>query len=216
MPTEPHRGKIPLVHFAVEPHDAQVGNAIHRLPGHEALSGKHGLLDDHAVHRGSERHRFADLARFLDLTDLVRRDLPVQESAPGGLEQIIGALDGLRGAGGQIAIEPSGEEQLLLGGNHHRRIQVEQRLSHTDRLPGEIDMQLVDPAIHAGGDRLEHGLVVCHDAHRPHDAVQRSEDDRGVGDADPSGCFRGEHHGTRTIGGWGRGVIVGGRFGGGR
>ena len=189
---DPHVGQVALEHLALDPDGREVGDAEERVARHDPLPLLHQLLQHDAGDRRAERHRAARLAGPLYLLDRLRRHVPVPQAASRRFGEARGATLRIHGPCRHLPAEPPGQQQLLLGGDEHGRVEIHQRLAPTHRLPGEVDMQSLDPPVHLESHRGQPGLVAGHLCHGPYRAAEGRAGDFREGDADAPGVGWGE------------------------
>ena len=172
---EPDCRQVQLKHLSLQPDDAEVGDLVERLPRHDPLPLEHRLLDHHPIHRRAQGDVLPDLAGALESLHLGRGDVPVEQAPAGGFQEVLGPAHRVRRSARHVVPKPLGENELLGGGYHHRRVDAEQGITAPHCLAGKVHVQPIHQPVDQRGDGLDPGLVVGHEPDRPDTARKRSQ-----------------------------------------
>ncbi len=205
------RREVLLEHVPLQPDYPQVGDPVERLAFHDPLALQDRLLDDHAADWRTQGDRARDEAALLDPANLLLRNLPPTQALSGRRDEAPRAGLCIGRSTGHIALEPPGKQEFLRGGHHHRRVDTEQRFPGADLLAGEVHVEPVDPALHAGCHRRKPGLVIGDLRHDADAALQHAACHRRKGDTDATLVPGIEMHRARALPDWCGAMLVSGR-----
>ena len=149
-----------FVHVGDDPDGGEIGDGVEVHVGGDALFRVNIALDDEAGGGGFESEIFQRLAGALHLLDLGGRDVPELEALAGGGDEIVGAHgDLVQGVVLHLRFGFEREQVLVLRGERLGTVDGEERLAFGDELAGEIDVELIDPAVELGVDLGDLRLV---------------------------------------------------------
>ena len=146
--------QIRFVGIEHHPHLGKIGDGINRRAGIDIHAFGGIAADHHSADRRIDRQMVGGGSPLLDLTDLTIGQSPQTQLLPRRLQGIANQ----RTAPGAGATQ--GLQQLLLGGNQLRTVEIHQMIILPHRRAGIIDEHIVDPSRHPGRNIFQAGFVV--------------------------------------------------------
>jgi hypothetical protein len=140
--------------MGLHPDARQVRHGIDRRPGAREAPFHRVPVRDHAPEGRTEQNGLADFPGLLDGPDFGLAHVEKRETTPGRVQHSPASF------AGTSAVVPQSAQIFLLGRHQLRREEFEQRGVLLHHLAGEIDMELLEPAVHLGADLGGAGLVV--------------------------------------------------------
>ena len=160
--------EVRFVGVEFDPDLREVGNGVDARSGVDVHAFQSVLVDDDAADRGVDGHVIGGFAAFFDLGDLFGRQAPEAEFFADGVDRGRRHLaDDANSAPLEVLDGLEGLEQLFLGAQQFRAVEVHQVVALLDRNAGVIHEEAVEAPRHPRGDVRQARLVVVHLADHP-------------------------------------------------